>query len=57
MRKMNTTTCQKKHDQLADEYQPVTEAIETTADYVASALGIVADELEFGFSACASGHQ
>lgn len=47
----------KKHDQLADEYQPVTEAIKKTADYVTSALGMVADELEFGFSACASGHQ
>ena len=47
----------KKHDQLADEYQPVTEAIEKTADDVTSALGIVVDELELGFPACASGHQ
>lgn len=39
----------KKHDQLADEYQPVTEAIKKTADYVTSALGMVADELKFGF--------
>ena len=39
----------KKHDQLADEYQPVTEAVEKTADNVVSALGMVADELKFGF--------
>ena len=39
----------KKCDQLADEYQPVTEAVEKTADNVVSALGMVADELKFGF--------
>ncbi|MCP4941945.1 MAG: hypothetical protein ACR2N1_06040 [Rubripirellula sp.] len=39
----------KKCDQLADEYQPVTEAVEKTADNVISALGMVADELKFGF--------
>jgi ribosome recycling factor len=39
----------KKCDQLADEYQPVTEAVEKTADNVVSALGMVADELKLGF--------
>ena len=39
----------KKCDRLADEYQPVTEAVEKTADNVVSALGMVADELKFGF--------
>ncbi|MGI9465480.1 MAG: hypothetical protein ACR2OA_00005 [Rubripirellula sp.] len=38
-----------KCDQLADEYQPVTEAVEKTADNVVSALGMVADELKVGF--------
>jgi ribosome recycling factor len=39
----------KKCDRLADEYQPVTEAVEKTADNMVSALGMVADELKFGF--------
>jgi hypothetical protein len=32
-----------------EEYQPVTEAVEKTADNLISALGMVADELKFGF--------
>ncbi|MDE0867175.1 MAG: hypothetical protein OSA98_25640 [Rubripirellula sp.] len=38
-----------KYDQLTEEYQPVTEAVEKTADNLISALGMVADELKFGF--------
>ncbi|MGB0758637.1 MAG: hypothetical protein ACPHJ3_14700 [Rubripirellula sp.] len=38
-----------KCDQLADEYKPVTEAVEKTAENVVSALGIAADELRIGF--------
>ena len=38
-----------KYDQLAEEYQPVTKAVEKTADNLISALGMVADELKFGF--------
>ena len=38
-----------KCDQLADEYQPVTDAVEKTADNVVTALRKVADELQFGF--------
>jgi len=38
-----------KCDQLAEEYQPVTDAVGKTADNLMSALGMVADELKFGF--------
>lgn len=38
-----------KCDQLADEYKPITEAVENTADNVLSALGMAADELQTGF--------
>ena len=39
----------KKCDQLADEYKPVTEAVEETTDNIVSALGMIADELKVGF--------
>lgn len=38
----------KKCDQLPEEYHPVTDAVEKTADHVVSAAGMVADALPFG---------
>jgi len=38
-----------KCDQLAEEYQPLTDAVGKTADNLMSALGMVADELKIGF--------
>ncbi|MGI9471329.1 MAG: hypothetical protein ACR2NZ_07360 [Rubripirellula sp.] len=38
-----------KCDQLSNEYEPVSKAVEDTADNVFSALGMVADELKVGF--------
>jgi len=38
-----------KCDQLVDQYQPITEAVEKTTDEVASDLGTIADELKVGF--------
>ena len=38
-----------KCDQLSHEYEPVSKAVEDTAENVFSALGMVADELKVGF--------
>jgi chromosome segregation ATPase len=38
-----------KVDELTDQYEPVKDAVEETADNVFSALGLVADELKAGF--------
>jgi chromosome segregation ATPase len=38
-----------KVDELTDQYEPVKDAVEETAGNVLSALGLVADELKFGF--------
>ena len=38
-----------KCDQLADEAEPLREAVEDTAENVFTALGMVADELKIGF--------
>ena len=38
-----------KCDQLTEEYHPVTDAVEKTADHVVSASGMVTDELQLGF--------
>jgi chromosome segregation ATPase len=38
-----------KVDELADQYEPVKNAVEDTAENVFSALGLVADELKLGF--------
>ncbi len=38
-----------KCDQLADQYEPVKDAVEESAGNVFSALGLVADELKVGF--------
>lgn len=38
-----------KCDQLSNEYEPLTSAVEETADNVWTALGMVADELKHGF--------
>lgn len=38
-----------KVDQLTDQYEPVKDAVEETAENVFSALGLVADELKEGF--------
>ena len=39
----------RKCDELTDQYEPVKDAVEDTADNVFSALGLVADELKIGF--------
>ena len=39
----------RKVDQLTDQYDPVKDAVEETAENVFSALGLVADELKAGF--------
>jgi chromosome segregation ATPase len=39
----------RKVDQLTDQYEPVKDAVEDTAENIYSALGLVADELKFGF--------
>jgi chromosome segregation ATPase len=39
----------RKCDELTDQYEPVKDAVEGTADNVFSALGLVADELKIGF--------
>lgn len=39
----------RKVDQLTDQYDPVKDAVEDTAENIYSALGLVADELKFGF--------
>ena len=38
-----------KVDELTDQYEPVKDAVEDTADNVFTALGMVADELKAGF--------
>lgn len=38
-----------KIDQLTDQYEPVKDAVEESAENVFSALGLVADELKVGF--------
>jgi len=38
-----------KFDELSDQYEPVKDAVEETAENVFAALGLVADELKFGF--------
>ncbi len=38
-----------KVDELTDQYEPVKNAVEETAENVFAALGLVADELKFGF--------
>jgi chromosome segregation ATPase len=38
-----------KCDELADQYEPVKDAVEETAENVFSALGMVAGELKVGF--------
>jgi chromosome segregation ATPase len=38
-----------KCDELADQYEPVKDAVEETAENVFSALGLVAGELKVGF--------
>ena len=38
-----------KVDELTDQYEPVKDAVEETAENVFSALGLVADELKLGF--------
>ena len=38
-----------KVDELADQYEPVKDAVEETAENVFTALGMVADELKVGF--------
>ena len=38
-----------KCDQLSDEYAPLQDAVEETAENVWTALGMVADELKLGF--------
>ena len=38
-----------KVDELTDQYDPVKDAVEESADNVFSALGLVADELKAGF--------
>ena len=38
-----------KVDELNDQFEPVKDAVEETADNVFSALGLVADELKAGF--------
>lgn len=39
----------RKVDELTDQYNPVKDAVEETADNVFTALGMVADELTVGF--------
>jgi len=39
----------RKCDELTDQYEPVKEVVEETAENVLSALGLVADELKIGF--------
>ena len=38
-----------KCDDLTDQYEPVKDAVEDTAESIFAALGMVADELKFGF--------
>jgi chromosome segregation ATPase len=38
-----------KVDQLTDQYEPVKDAVEDTAENIFTALGMVADELKVGF--------
>ena len=38
-----------KVDELTDQYEPVKDAVEETADNIFAALGMVADELKVGF--------
>lgn len=38
-----------KCDELTDQYEPVKDVVEETAENVFSALGLVADELKVGF--------
>jgi hypothetical protein len=39
----------RKVDQLTDQYEPVKDAVEDTAENIFTALGMVADELKVGF--------
>ena len=38
-----------KCDELTDQYEPVKDAVEETAENIFAALGMVADELKVGF--------
>ena len=38
-----------KCDELSEQYEPVKDAVEDTADNLLAALGMVADELKVGF--------